>query len=78
MHPARHAQSDAQCHICTVSAITDTAIMTRGHNYRYNQKLCFLSLMFQMQPINQVFYNKVMTSVEFISTSIKNIVTAAG
>ena len=40
------------------------------------EKSCFLSLMFQIQPMNQIAYLKVETSIENIVTAIENIAIA--
>ena len=41
------------------------------------EKSCFLSLIFWMQPLNQITYHKVATSIENIATAIENITTAS-
>ena len=56
----------------------DTAILDCGHNYGYNRKVMFPLTNVLMQPMNQIAYHKVTTSIEFIFTSIENISTAIG
>ena len=42
------------------------------------EKSYFLSLIFQMQPMNQIACHKAVTSIEFMLTSNENIVTVVG